>query len=76
MSIGSLGIVAPVPGGIGTFHFIVKAVLYELYGVDQASAASLATITHAAQTIMIIIVGGLSFLMLFLQKNKLKHELS
>ncbi len=76
MSIGSLGIVAPVPGGIGTYHFIVKAVLYELYGVDQASAASFATITHAAQTLMIIVVGGLSFLMLFLQKNKVENESS
>jgi len=74
MSIGSLGIVAPVPGGIGTYHFIVKAILFELYGVDQASAASFATITHAAQTIMIIVIGGLSFLMLFLQKNKSENE--
>ncbi len=76
MSIGSLGIVAPVPGGIGTYHFIVKAILFELYGIDQASAASFATITHAAQTIMIIVVGGLSFLMLFLQKNKTENESS
>lgn len=76
MSIGSLGIVAPVPGGIGTYHWIVKAVLFELYGVSPMIAASFATITHAAQTIMIIVVGGLSFLMLFLQKNKTGHESS
>ena len=76
MSIGSLGIVAPVPGGIGTYHFIVKAVLLELYDVDPLSAASFATITHAAQTLMIIVVGGLSFLMLFLQKNKVENESS
>jgi uncharacterized protein (TIRG00374 family) len=76
MSIGSLGIVAPVPGGIGTYHFIVKAVLFELYNVPQSSAASFATITHAAQTLMIIVVGGLSFLMLFLQKNKTENESS
>lgn len=73
MSIGSLGIVAPVPGGIGTYHFIVKAILFELYGIDAASAASFATITHAAQTLMIIVVGGLSFLMLFLQKNRTEN---
>jgi len=76
MSIGSLGIVAPVPGGIGTYHFIVKAILFELYGVHQASAASFATITHAAQTLMIIVIGGLSFLMLTLQKNKTENESS
>ena len=76
MSIGSLGIVAPVPGGIGTYHWIVKAILFELYGIGPAIAASFATITHAAQTIMIIVVGGLSFLMLFLQKNKTENESS
>jgi len=76
MSIGSLGIVAPVPGGIGTYHFIVKAILFELYSVPQASAASFATITHAAQTLMIIVIGGLSFLLLFLQKNKSENESS
>lgn len=74
MSIGSLGIVAPVPGGIGTYHWIVKAVLFELYGISPMIAASFATITHAAQTVMIIVVGGLSFLMLFLQKNKSENE--
>lgn len=74
MSIGSIGIVAPVPGGIGTYHFIVKAILFELYGVSPASAATFATITHAAQTLMIIIVGGLSFLMLTLQNNKTNDE--
>jgi glycosyltransferase 2 family protein len=76
MSIGSLGIVAPVPGGIGTYHFIVKATLVELYDIEQATAASFATITHAAQSLMIICVGGLSFLMLFLQKNHKNHGIS
>ncbi len=77
MSIGSLGIVAPVPGGIGTYHFIVKAILFELYGVNPSSAASFATITHAAQSLMILLVGGFSFLMLFLQrKKKIENELS
>ncbi len=26
LAIGSLGIVAPVPGGIGAYHFIVKSI--------------------------------------------------
>ena len=29
LAIGSLGIVAPVPGGIGAYHFIVKSILVE-----------------------------------------------
>ena len=70
MSIGSLGIVAPVPGGIGTYHFITKATLFELYDVNADAATSYATITHAAQSIMILVVGTLSFLLIILQKKR------
>lgn len=76
MSIGSLGFVAPVPGGMGAYHFIVKAVLVELYKIPSEPAASYATILHSAQTIMIIIVGGFSYLMLMLLARKSKNEKS
>jgi len=71
MAIGSLGIVAPVPGGIGTYHFITTALLFELYGIDKAVAASFATLTHAAQTINIIILGAVSFLLILMQKRRM-----
>ncbi len=70
MTIGSLGMVAPVPGGLGAYHFIVKAILLEIYKVPAVAAASFATLTHAAQTLMIIIVGSLSYLYLFLIGKK------
>ena len=73
MSIGSLGIVAPVPGGIGTYHFFMKATLIELYGVNPAAATSFATITHAAQALMIILVGTLSFIMILIQKRRITN---
>ncbi len=76
MSLGSLGIIAPVPGGIGAYHFIVKAVLVELYKIPSEPAASYATILHTAQTIMIILVGAFSYLMLMLLSRKLKNEKS
>lgn len=71
LSIGSFGFVAPVPGGIGAYHFIVKTILYELYGLNPASAASFATISHLAQTLLILLLGGLSYLaiMIFLKKK-------
>ena len=31
MALGSLGMVAPVPGGIGAYQFVVKAILTEIY---------------------------------------------
>jgi hypothetical protein len=61
LAIGSLGIVAPVPGGIGAYHFIVKAILVEIYGIEGTAAGSFAAITHAGQTILNIIVGSLSY---------------
>lgn len=62
LAIGSLGIVAPVPGGIGAYHFIVKAILVELYAIEPNAAGSFAAITHAGQTLLNVIVGGLSYL--------------
>lgn len=62
LAIGSLGIVAPVPGGIGAYHFIVKAILVELYHIEPNAAGSFAAITHAGQTLLNVIIGGLSYI--------------
>lgn len=71
LAIGSLGIVAPVPGGIGAYHFIVKAILVELYGIGGNAAGSFAAITHAGQTILNVVVGALSyFYIVFLAKKE------
>ncbi len=71
LAIGSLGIVAPVPGGIGAYHFIIKAILVELYNIGGNAAGSFAAITHAGQTILNVAVGSLSyFYMGFLSKKE------
>lgn len=72
MAIGSLGIVAPVPGGIGAYHFIVKAVLVELYAVSSEAATTFATILHSSQTILLIIMGVFSYFMFFLLRKRRK----
>lgn len=61
MGLGSLGIVAPVPGGIGAYHYITKVILTELYAVEANAAMSYATIAHAGQTLMNVLVGALSY---------------
>ena len=68
LAIGSLGIVAPVPGGIGAYHYIIKAVLVELYHITPQTAISFATLTHAGQTLLNISVGSLGYLVLFLTR--------
>ena len=76
LTIGSLGIVAPVPGGIGAYHFIVKAILFELYHIDAAAAGSFAILTHAGQTILNVVVGGISYMILVTIKQKPVNEKS
>jgi uncharacterized protein (TIRG00374 family) len=70
LAIGSLGIVAPVPGGIGAYHFIGKAVLVELYLVDPTATGSFVVITHAMQSLLHIVVGGLAYFILFFVDQK------
>ncbi len=69
-AIGSLGIVAPVPGGIGAYHFIGKAVLAEVYLIDPTAAGSFVAITHAGQSLLHIIVGGLAYFVMFFVDQK------
>ena len=72
LGIGSLGIVAPVPGGIGAYHFIIKSVLYEVYGIGGVAAGSFAAITHAGQTLLNVGVGAFSYFMLMFLTKKQK----
>ena len=71
--IGSLGMVAPVQGGIGAYHFCVQLCL-QLYGFAKETALSFAFIVHTAQTLLIIVSGLSAFLLLpftlkWLKKN-------
>jgi len=72
LGIGSLGIVAPVPGGIGAYHFIIKSLLHEVYNINAVAAGSFAAITHAGQTLLNLGVGGLSYFMLMFLSKKQK----
>lgn len=74
LGIGSLGIVAPVPGGIGSYHFIITEMLSQLYHIPVKAAAAYATANHAAQTLMIIVVGMVSYILLILIKTKARNE--
>ena len=60
---GSLGMIAPVQGGLGAWHFMVIATL-KLYGIPDEAGKVFALIVHAAQNFMIIIVGLMAFALL------------
>ena len=74
--IGTFGFVAPVPGGIGAYHWIVITTLVELYGVASEQAASFAVIAHASQALLVIFIGLMSFGVLFFIKKKKQHAIS
>lgn len=69
LTVGSIGILAPVPGGIGTYHFLTIITLKELYGISPEAATSYAYITHATQIAVNVVFGLLSWMLLSVRKK-------
>jgi glycosyltransferase 2 family protein len=61
--LASFGMVAPVQGGIGAWHFMAIEGL-SLYGVAYENAVIFAFVAHASMTVMIILLGIISLLVL------------
>lgn len=60
MVMGSIGMVAPVQGGIGTFHALVAFILMQL-GIAEQDGKIFAAIIHGTQLILILIAGLISW---------------
>lgn len=54
--VGALGIIAPSPGGIGTFHYFAMVGM-GIIGIAADDALSFATLVHTGQTVMTLIAG-------------------
>lgn len=61
--LASFGMVAPVQGGIGAWHFMAIEAL-SLYGVPYENSVIFAFVAHGSMTAMIIVIGLLSMLAL------------
>ena len=71
LGIATLGVVAPVPGGIGTYHFIAITLLSGFYGISEQVAGSFAAINHGSQMIFYFITGIIAYVvMFFIDKRK------
>jgi glycosyltransferase 2 family protein len=55
---------APVQGGIGAYHLLVSQGLL-LYGLTQEEGLAFATLLHSLQIILSVLLGSLSFFLLF-----------
>lgn len=65
---GSIGMIAPVQGGIGTFHAMVAFILL-YYGISEEQGKVFAMLVHTSQIMIVLILGGISFLYLFRKKR-------
>jgi glycosyltransferase 2 family protein len=66
---GSFGMSVPVQGGIGVFHIMVRSALL-LYGVSLEAGMAFALINHTSQTLLVVILGGISFTMSLTRKKQ------
>ena len=71
---GGLAMLMPVQGGIGAWHFMVIETL-SLYGLDKSFGQDFALISHTSMNLMILIIGGISFILLpIFNRNNLKNK--
>jgi uncharacterized protein (TIRG00374 family) len=63
LTLGSLGMAAPVHGGIGTYHVLVENAV-TAYGVAAVYGKDFAVMTHFAQTALVIFIGCASVIAL------------
>lgn len=70
---GTAAMIIPVPGGIGTFHTLVPAALL-LYNIPNQVGTTYATLTHAIQVLVILVVGIISVIYVGVKFNKLKKN--
>ncbi len=75
LTFGSLGMIIPSPGGIGSFQYAIQQVMM-LYGVTPEKGLSLGMLIWFAQTGFVIVFGTVAFLLLPLlnKRKKIGHE--
>jgi len=68
--LGSFGMVAPVQGGIGAWHFMVTQSLM-VYGVAKSNGLIFAFLAYTSMTALMVVMGLISLLVLpFVNKRK------
>ncbi len=67
--IGGMGMVVPVQGGIGAYHWIVSIGL-GLYDISREEGLIFATLSHESQAILMILLGSFSMIMILSKQKK------
>lgn len=69
----SFAMIAPVQGGIGAYHWMVSEGL-TIYGISKSDGLAYALLTHSTQTLIILIAGSISLILLFIKSSKAKEN--
>lgn len=69
MVAGGFGMVLPAPGGIGSYHWAVS-LGFAAVGFSRDVGFAVANVVWITQTAMIVVTGGLGYLMLFLYRMR------
>ncbi len=75
LTFGAFGMAAPVSGGIGTFHLLVQSTLL-VYGVSKGGGIAYALVAHGSQTLLVVLMGGISFVASMARAGKPAEMLS
>lgn len=70
---GGLAMSAPVQGGIGAYHYLVSALLI-YYGIGKDDGLFFAFILHSSQTVLVIVGGLISLLVVWGIQKKLSAK--
>ena len=71
---GTIAIIVPAPGGIGSFQYFVPLGL-TWYGISDAIGKAYAIANHSVQLITILIFGAISFAMIAIHNKKKANAL-
>lgn len=57
-TIGSVGVLVPTPGSVGTYHYAVSQAMTLIGGIDPATALAFATVVHALSFVVLTAIVG------------------
>ena len=72
-TLSTIGFLAPVPGGTGTYQYMFVLAL-SLYAIDEGTAGAVAMIAYVVNTLLNLVVGGLAALSVLLSSNNEKTD--
>jgi glycosyltransferase 2 family protein len=72
--VGGLAMSVPVQSGFGAFHYAVSRLLVVMYGISLEEGLTFALLAHESQIIFEIIIGLVSFYIMYGRNHKMKTD--